>query len=335
MKNRNHRKYFFLALLVLLIILSFKIILPFINAVLTAIVLAFVFYPLFKKLNKKIKNKKITSYVMLIILIILILIPAIFAANILLKEVFNIYSSIRSIDEAEISNAISSVIGSRIDVSTYISEARSEITNIITGTIPEFLLSIPRKLFSLFVILFTFFYVLKDKENLLETLKRVLPVDNKHKEEVIKEFAVVTKSVIFGLIVAGIAQGIAGAIGFKIFGISNALFWGVVMATMSILPIVGPFLIWVPAGIYLLFTGNVINGILLLIYGTIIISSVDNVIKPRLISSKIKIHPIIVLLGLVGGIKMFGLVGVIIGPLILALTITFFKFYEEKNVIKS
>jgi predicted PurR-regulated permease PerM len=106
------------------------------------------------------------------------------------------------------------------------------------------------------------------------------------------------------------------------------------MTILAILPIVGPTLIWLPASVYLIITGSYIQGILLLAYGFLIISTVDNIIKPYLIGTKSKVHPVIILVGLIGGLKLFGLIGIIAGPLILSFLVVSINIYR-KNVIKN
>ncbi len=330
---KKNKAYSFIAILLILIIVSFKIILPFANAIFMAIILAFIFYPIFKKVNKKVRNRTLSSSIMLVIITLIILIPTIFVGNILLKETLNVYSSVIEIDRTVISKNLNSLTGNTIDTSNYVYEGLDEFSKVITDNVLDFLLSIPRKIFELLIILFILFYLFKDNKKIVQGFKEIIPVGKRHKEELLKEFKVVTKAVIFGLIITGLAQGVIGSIGFLIFGIPNPILWGVAMTILSILPLVGPSLVWFPASLYLIFTGSVITGSLLLAYGILVISPIDTLLKPKLISSKTKIHPIIILLGLVGGIKMFGLVGIVVGPLILAFSLIFLKFYKEKTVL--
>ena len=129
-----------------------------------------------------------------------------------------------------------------------------------------------------------------------------------------------------------VLQGILGGIGFFVVGIPNPVFWGFIMTILAFLPIVGTGLIWGPAGIILIAEGNIIWGIFLLVYGFFIVAGIDNIIRPRIISGKGKIHPIVALIGIIGGLKVFGFLGIIIGPLIAALFITMAEFFYEDYV---
>jgi predicted PurR-regulated permease PerM len=131
-------------------------------------------------------------------------------------------------------------------------------------------------------------------------------------------------------------QGTLGAAGFIMVGIPNPIFWGFIMTVLAFLPIplLGTGLVWIPAGIILIRNGDIIGGIFILLYGLLIVSSIDNVIKPHIISGKGKIHPVVALLGLIGGLKLFGFIGIIIGPLIAALFIAMVGFFYEDYVNK-
>ena len=332
-KPKNHSKYIFIILFILIIILSFKIIQPFITSILTAIVLAFIFYPLHDKLNKKVKNKSLSSSIMLIIIFLIILTPLVLAANILMGEAIHLYLYVKNLDVTLLAEPISKYLPA-VNTEEYIKEALKEISSVIVNTLRNFVLSVPKLLLNLFIILFTLFYLFKDKERIFMGIKRILPIEKKHQEELINKFRVVTKAIIDGILITAVVQGIAGAIGFYIFKLPNPLLAGFIMAILSILavvPIIGPFLVWFPAAVYLILTGNLINGILLLAYGSLVISTIDNILKPRLISKKTNIHPILILLGLIGGVNLFGIIGVVLGPLILSYLIVFTRFYQEKH----
>jgi len=152
----------------------------------------------------------------------------------------------------------------------------------------------------------------------------------KNKKHLFARFQRVITSLIYGILVVGIIQGIFGAIGFYIFKIPTPIFWGIIMAVLSILPAVGTWLVWVPAILLNIFGGNILNGIGLLIYGGLVIIYFEGFLKPKLVGTRADIHPLVVLLGVFGGIALFGLVGIMIGPLILGLTLTFLKFSKRE-----
>ena len=134
-----------------------------------------------------------------------------------------------------------------------------------------------------------------------------------------------------------LAQGALGTIGFYIFGVKSAIFWGVIMAIFALIPFIGPAIIWVPASLFLIINGIIANsyweigmGIGLFVYGVAIISTIDNILRIKLIGGKSEVHPLTGLIGIIGGIELFGLIGIFVGPILLSLLITLFKDFSGK-----
>jgi len=148
----------------------------------------------------------------------------------------------------------------------------------------------------------------------------------------------VTFAVFYGNIFVAIIQGILGGVGFFVLGVESPVLWGFVMILFALIPYFGTAIIWLPAALNLLFKGYLENdasytarGIILIVYGILVISSIDNILKPRLIGSKAQVHPVLVLLGVLGGLSLFGFIGLILGPVMLALLMTFVDIYEEEK----
>jgi predicted PurR-regulated permease PerM len=142
----------------------------------------------------------------------------------------------------------------------------------------------------------------------------------------------------YGNITIAIMQGILGAIGFMIFGVPSPILWGFVMVLFALIPYFGTAVVWLPAALNLIFSGYLQNnsslttrGIFLIVYGVLVISSIDNILKPKLIGAKANVHPILVLIGVLGGLSLFGFVGLFLGPMMLALLMTFIDIYEEEK----
>jgi predicted PurR-regulated permease PerM len=126
-----------------------------------------------------------------------------------------------------------------------------------------------------------------------------------------------------------IIQGTLGTLGLLIFGVSNWLFWGAIMIVTAFIPLLGTPVIWVPAALSLIFGGHTARGIGLLIYGGTLVMNIDNFLRPKLMAGRTKIHPVLILIGVLGGLRVFGFVGLLAGPLVLALLVAFIKFYEH------
>ena len=139
----------------------------------------------------------------------------------------------------------------------------------------------------------------------------------------------VTQAVLYGQVLTAVIQGALGGLGLLICGVPNPLFWGAIMMITAFVPLLGTPLIWVPAAVGLILDGQTTRGIVLLIYGATIVMNIDNFLRPRLVSGRSKVHPVLILIGVLGGLRVFGFIGMLVGPLILAVLVALIKFYEQ------
>ena len=178
------------------------------------------------------------------------------------------------------------------------------------------------------VILFVVYYVLTDGARLTAYLRRATPLPPKQVDYLLAEAHRGLKAVFIGQILTSIIQGAVGGIGFLIAGVPGVILWSAVMAILSLLPVVGAFLVWVPAAIILLLQGHLWQGIFLLAWGILVVSQVDNFVRPKLIGDRSGIHPLFVLVGVLGGVAAFGFIGLFLGPLLVGVTVSVLKVWE-------
>jgi len=181
--------------------------------------------------------------------------------------------------------------------------------------------------FDFFVMLFAMYYFLIYGKNYLAWMLYMLPLKSEQENLLLSKFTTVTRATLKGTFVIGIIQGAMGGVAMWIAGIPNTLFWGVIMAVFSIVPAVGPAIVWLPAGIFLLVTGNTVSGIGLLLFGAIVIGNIDNLIRPKLVGKEAELPDLMIFFGTLGGLALFGAAGIIIGPIIAALFITLWEIY--------
>ncbi len=324
----DYNKLFLFIVVLLIIIFSFVLIQPFITAILTAFVLTYILYPLYEKSEKIIKNKSLRSFVLISIITILTLIFLSFITNLLINESVTLYHNFKNADIKELSDLLSGVVGENIDLNLYFKEIVNRGLNFFLTSLSDIALTIPQKTISLFIILFTMYYLFKEGESLVDKFKENLPLKKNHSENIINKFNEFMQATIYGIIVTSIVQGIIGAIGLFIFGVENPIIWGLVMTVASMFPYFGASLVWLPAALIKLFSGDYFNGVGLIIYGVLIISLIDNLLRPKLISNRTRIHPIFVLLGVLGGLKLFGFIGLILGPVLLGVLLAVMRIYN-------
>ena len=173
---------------------------------------------------------------------------------------------------------------------------------------------------SVFVMLFALFFMLRDGDALGRTLRDLLPVPAPERDRLLRESRdLVIASVGAGVVVAA-AQGAIGGVAFWLLGLGAPAFWGVVLALCSLLPVVGAALVWAPAGLWLLLSGETTRGVIMLVVGVLGISMVDNVLRPLLLSGRTQASGLVIFFGLLGGAAAFGFIGLVIGPIILVTT---------------
>lgn len=318
-----------------LLVLTYFLLKPILLAVILALILAFLLYPLYLRINKTIKSKNLSALLICLILAILILTPIWFLTPIVLKQSFEFFISSQNIDfvtplksifpDLFASEAFSQEIGSTI--SSFVTKLTSSLMNLIADLIRNF----PILFLKALVMFFTFFVALKDQEKLLNYLKSVLPFSKEVEDKLFKSSRGVTISVIYGQAVMGIVQGILVGLGLFLFGVPNALFLTLLACIAGIFPIIGTTIIWIPVVIYLFVTGEGLSAIGVALFG-LIASFIDNFTKPIFISKRIDLHSAIVLIGMVGGLFLFGIIGVILGPLILAYLFIILEIYRDKKV---
>ena len=354
-KPNNTIKYVFLGLFILLLFLSFLVIKPFINALLASIVIAYVFYPLFKLLNKVIKNKTICSLIISLFIILLITVPFAFLLKTSASEAQYMYIrakqkiltgdiiDVRCEGKDTLLCRSTEYLKSWVDdpeIKFYLQDMLGGFTTLAIEKTSSLIFQLPAIVLQIVITFFIIFYLLKDGPDAVKKIQEILPLKRNHKAVVYHKIRETTHAVMYGSIVIALIQGALGALGFWIFGISMFYIWGLLMAIFALVPFVGTAIIWMPAALYLIAKGategNTVliwHGVGLLIYGTFVISSIDNILKPKLIGDRAGLHPVLVLLGVLGGLSLFGFAGFLIGPLILSALKSFIDIYQKERTL--
>jgi predicted PurR-regulated permease PerM len=182
-------------------------------------------------------------------------------------------------------------------------------------------------LFMTFVFLYTFYFFQMDGPKLIRKILYYLPLGNDDENLMLDKFTSVTRATLKGSLLIGILQGSLAGIAFAVAGIDNAVFWGTVMAVLSVIPSIGSALVWGPACIFLMMQGNVAAGVSLMAFCAIVVGSLDNLLRPILVGKDTSMHELMIFFGTLGGIMMFGLSGIFIGPLIASLFVTVWELY--------
>lgn len=332
MDKESIAKYAVIVFLLLLTYFSFVVISPFFSYILFSIVLVMLFFPAYEWVSRKIGGRKrVASFLFVLVLIVLIILPAISFGVLLINQAPSAYESfVEAIDVSSLQPAAEIFVGPEADIDQLLADSVKDFQDYVLRSAPQFLSSAGEVMLGFFILFFVMYYLFYQGREIMEGIKRVSPLSNKHHEALLSNINNVVRGVIEGQIVLGLIQGLLAGVVFWALGVPNALFWGFVTAVVSMLPVVGAFMVWLPIAVWLLLSGMIWQGITLMIIGGAVISQIDNVLRPYLVGRYAEVHPALVLIGVLGGMSVFGIIGFILGPLILALFMAFLQFYAEE-----
>lgn len=180
-----------------------------------------------------------------------------------------------------------------------------------------------------FLMIVSVYYLYLDGPELLHRLMRLIPMNDEYERALFKEFRSTVIAVFFGTAVVAVVQGALTWLVLAIVGVSSAVLWGFIATVLSFLPMVGPALVWLPAAIILFVGGNTWQGIVVAAWGTLVISIVDNILRPLLVKGRLRLHPLMVFLTLFGGLVVFGAIGFVLGPIIASLCMVLLRIWER------
>ncbi len=301
-----------------------------------AIVFSLLLHPVYARLQRKMNDTFASALTMVFALIVVVL-PVSLLATQIAQEAFSLYRSLSEssfLSSFTLPEPISHLIGIfgydtdniQTDVSAWISAASAWIFSEAVAISSATFTVIIKTLFMLYLL----FFFLRDGEKLGHYVMHRLPLGDAKENALFVRFASTTRAMMKGTIVVALIQGVIGGILFWIAGVPNPVLWGAVMAFVSVIPAVGPFIVWLPAGLFLLLTGQFVPALIILIGGGVVISSVDNILRPILVGRDTSMPDALIFIAILGGISVFGLTGVIIGPVIAALVITIWDLFAKE-----
>lgn len=327
--------------------LSYQIFKPFLSPLAWAIVLSIVFYPVFTFVLKFVKWKPLASLITLLIILMLLLGPFSYLSYLLSQEIRSIVDEAAGgkfdpvggiIHHPLVNKLVNKMLGTlQLSQAEFEKRILENITLLgkslvggITGGIGNVALAITDFIFMILSI----FFFLEGGSEFVEGLGKYIPFSKRQRERLIKQTRDIIVSTIYGGVTVAIAQAIIGGIAFSLLSVPSPVLWGFAMFIASFVPLLGTFVIWGPVAVYLFFKGMVLNSVILVIIGIVAISSIDNILRPLIIRGKMQMPTLAIFFSILGGIKVFGFIGFIMGPLVLALFISviqMLQFVEEEQ----
>ena len=350
--NNQYEKIVPFIIFSLALFLFFKIIEPMITIFLSSILITYMSYPLSKKVRKRISNQSISIILTILVIVIVLLLPFSYIVFEVTQQGFEFYDSLSSniakgalfgfgctSADSKICSLINNIEKfsaqslSKIGFDKHLQKLLPRLQEILTN----YLIEIPLAILNGGFILFISYFLFKDGEKIIQKIVSWLPIRKKTIKKLIDQFEKVTYAVVFGQLFVALAQGVAAVIGFHVFSVPLPIFWGVLTAFFALIPAVGTAIIWVPASFYLVLSGyltqdyiTIAKGVGLFVYGVLIISTIDNILRVKIIQAKADVQPIILIAGVIGGVNLFGVIGLFLGPIILPLLLTYFETFKER-----
>jgi len=314
-EDEKIKKYFFWGIVIIILLLSFFVLRYFLIAIVSAFIIAYLLRPLHLKLSAKIPKKYAAFITILIALLIIILILSFVLQSIIfqLSAAFseeNIRTIVEGIQKIDTYN----ILGD--DISSIVKEITGEILKIVSSTAKK----IPSVILSVFVILFATYYFLVEWEPIRKNILKILPF--KDKEVIFKKLELTTRQIVFVTLLIAIIESIIATSVFLLLGINYAILLGFLIGLLAFIPGLGPAVVWIPLAIIEIAYQKYWVALGVIIMGIILSNIIDLIIRAKMLGNKTAIHPIIMLIGVLGGIQLFGLIGFILGPLILSILVT-------------
>lgn len=322
------------------ILLSFlflgAVVSPFLTTLVLAAILVTGTYPLYEWILKKVHGKKRLAAGLVSLSIGIIFSVVFFVFIILLsQEAVSTYQGFESwirsgrFNLNELTAKASKYFGiPSVDLVSSITQAAQAFSGSLVEQSTNLIKSIVWLILNFFLLVFAMYFFFKDGVFIVESIEKIIPLPKHFGTEIFQKFRQVSLAMLYGVFLTAIVQGILGGIGLAVAGIQNPIFWGTVMAFFGMLPIGGTGIVWLPASLILIAGEHYAAGVGLLIWGSLIVAFVDNLIKPFIISRQTKTYPLATFLVVLGGLMVFGLKGAIIAPMVLAALVSLIHIYQ-------
>jgi predicted PurR-regulated permease PerM len=332
--------YFFLSVFVMTLVLSFFLFRPYLGLMVFAAVLAVLMQPVYRRLLKYFRNPSLASISTVFLTLMLVLVPLLFVFGSLAVEAVLLYGKLRErVSFDAVADTLSRIVGpeqaTRIaaEASRAVSDAATYIQPLIGGLTSNIFAIFSNTLFfvlGFFLVLMGMYYILKDGSALKKEIIELSPLTLEDDTAIVDRVTDAIKAVAFGQFVIAIIKGVVGAVAFLLIGLPTPIFWGTMIALTNFVPGIGTAIVTVPFTIYLFATGQFWSALILAIISVLVIGLVDNFLTPQVMRSRIRIHPMLILLSMLGGLSLFGAMGIFFGPIVLSVTMALIGIYKKE-----
>ena len=313
---------------------------PFVEVLAWAAVLVIIFYPVHRRLLARTHRPSLSALLSCLLVIFTILLPLSLVATAVINEVVNTAQNLQG-GVASLLDPNSPTTGRVINwLSKYINieQLRSQqflvdrikgISPAIAGRALGFVGGLIGVIIEIFFVIFTMYYLFRDGDRIVRAIPDMLPLNLEQSERILTRARDVIAASVYGVFVIALIQGTLGGLAFWFLGLPSALLWAVAMTLLSMIPMAGSFIVWIPGAIYLAAQGHWGRAIFLVLWGALVIGSVDNFLRPKLVGERTKLHELFIFFSVLGGLQVFGILGIVLGPVVLAITLALLDVYRQ------
>jgi predicted PurR-regulated permease PerM len=318
--------------------LAFRVVEPFMPALTWALALAVVAYPLHERIARRISRADLASAISVALVALILLGPAVLVGQQVFAEGRRILDGRKTeggasqwreaIQRNPKLAPVLAWIERYIDIDEELNTAANSMKDQIGGTLKSTIWGATQ----LLVCLFALFFFFRDHGQIMTTLRSLVPLSTREVDEVFGRIGAMVHATIYGTVVVALVQGGLGGLMFWFLGLPAPLLWGVAMALLALIPLLGAFVIWAPAAAWLLMDGEVTKAVLLAVWGTVVVGLIDNLLYPVLVGKEMRLHTLPVFLAIVGGLLVFGASGIVLGPVTLAILLALIDVLRRRTV---
>lgn len=313
---------------------------PFIDVLAWAAVLAVLFNPLHKRIIAGTGHPGLSAMISTVIVVAVILVPITLLTLSVAKEIGEVAKNAQAFfgsllgPNSPTLERIMNWLGRYIDTShlnpqEYLLEKLNNISGAIAGRTLWFVGGVVGAIVQAFFIVFTMYYLFRDGDRIYDAMLDVIPLERAQTKQIFDRTREVIYASVYGVIVIAGIQGTLGGLAFAFLGLSGALMWGVAMFFLSIIPMMGSFLVWVPAAIYLALSGHWGKALILVVWGAFVIGTIDNFLRPKLVGQRARLHELLIFFSVIGGLKIWGVLGLVLGPVVIAITLALLDIFKR------
>ena len=313
---------------------------PFFNVLLWAGVLSVVFYPMHRRILERTKKPSLAAACSTLLVILLILLPVTFITVAVVRELSGAAAAFQASDRTWSNSMPPGAVWLLDRVGQYVDLDRESARAFIVQRMQTWGTALAAStlvvvggavgaIVQMLLVVFTLFYFFRDGERIRHAAYEMVPLQRVQWQDIVTRTQEVIAATVYGVLAIAAIQGVLGTFIFWALGLPSPLLWGVVMFFLSMIPMAGAFLVWVPAAIYLALTGAYVKAGILVVWGVLVIGSIDNILSPRLVGRRASLHELLIFFAVLGGLQVFGVLGLVLGPVVVAMTLALIEMARQ------